>query len=124
LVQDEGGDFAGRKFLAFTALGPGIAIVGLDDLVGHHAHVLLGHGIVEAAPDQALDGEEGIFGIGDALALGGLADQAFAVGAKATIEGVVRAPSAFSMTLGAEPSITATQELVVPRSMPITLAIL
>src|SRR5580698_2644739 len=44
-------------------------------------------------------------------------------GAKATIEGVVRAPSAFSMTLGAAPSITATQELVVPRSMPITLAI-
>src|ERR1051326_2755460 len=40
------------------------------------------------------------------------------------MEGVVRAPSAFSMTLGAEPSITATQELVVPRSMPITLAIL
>src|SRR4051812_36602958 len=40
------------------------------------------------------------------------------------MEGVVRAPSAFSMTLGAEPSITATQELVVPRSIPITLAIL
>src|SRR6266550_5076726 len=39
----------------------------------------------------------------------------------ATIEGVVRAPSAFSMTLAVEPSITATQELVVPRSMPITL---
>src|ERR1044071_138895 len=45
-------------------------------------------------------------------------------GVKATMDGVVRAPSAFSMTLGAEPSITATQELVVPRSMPITLAIL
>src|ERR1700750_3368385 len=45
-------------------------------------------------------------------------------GVKATIEGVVRAPSAFSMTLGAEPSMTATQELVVPRSMPIPLAIL
>ena len=45
-------------------------------------------------------------------------------GAKATMEGVVRAPSAFSITLGAEPSITATQELVVPRSIPITLAIL
>src|SRR5690349_15128880 len=40
---------------------------------------------------------------------------------KATIDGVVRAPSAFSMTLGALPSITATQELVVPRSMPMTL---
>src|SRR5579863_717928 len=42
---------------------------------------------------------------------------------KATIEGVVREPSEFSITLGVEPSITATQELVVPRSMPITLAI-
>src|SRR5882672_4247283 len=42
----------------------------------------------------------------------------------ATIEGVVRAPSAFSMTLAALPSMTATQEFVVPRSMPITLAIL
>src|SRR5215470_12928369 len=41
----------------------------------------------------------------------------------ATIEGVVRMPSAFSMTFGAEPSITATQELVVPRSMPMTLPI-
>src|SRR2546421_4008961 len=42
---------------------------------------------------------------------------------KATIDGVVRAPSAFSMTLGVAPSITATQELVVPRSIPITFAI-
>src|SRR5712672_1503833 len=41
----------------------------------------------------------------------------------ATIEGVVRAPSAFSITLALLPSITATQELVVPRSMPITLLI-
>src|SRR3954470_5509702 len=42
--------------------------------------------------------------------------------ANATIDGVVRAPSAFSMTLGLPPSITATQLLVVPRSIPITLA--
>ena len=41
---------------------------------------------------------------------------------KATIEGVVRMPSAFSITFGAEPSMTATQELVVPRSMPMTFA--
>ena len=40
---------------------------------------------------------------------------------KATIEGVVRPPSAFSMTLASLPSITATHEFVVPRSMPITL---
>ena len=40
---------------------------------------------------------------------------------KATIDGVVRMPSAFSITRGVLPSITATQELVVPRSMPMTL---
>src|SRR5215510_13725464 len=43
---------------------------------------------------------------------------------KATMEGVVLEPSAFSSTLGLEPSLTATQELVVPRSMPMTLAML
>src|SRR3546814_9933476 len=43
--------------------------------------------------------------------------------ANATTDGVVRAPSAFSITLGLPPSITATQLLVVPRSIPITLAI-
>src|SRR5215813_8430654 len=42
---------------------------------------------------------------------------------KATCEGVVRAPSAFSMTLASLPSMTATQEFVVPRSIPITLLI-
>src|SRR5210317_1940517 len=40
---------------------------------------------------------------------------------KATIEGVVRVPSAFAITTGSPPSITATQEFVVPRSIPITL---
>ncbi len=40
---------------------------------------------------------------------------------KATMEGVVRAPSAFSITFGVVPSMMATQELVVPRSIPITL---
>ena len=80
LLQDEAGDFAGGIFLAVAARDPGIAIVAGDDLVGHHAHVLLGQRVVEAAADQALDGEEGVFGIGDALALGRLADQALAVG--------------------------------------------
>src|ERR1700733_11546738 len=41
---------------------------------------------------------------------------------KATIDGVVRIPSAFSITFGVLPSITATHELVVPRSIPMTLA--
>src|SRR5262249_20900196 len=42
---------------------------------------------------------------------------------KATIDGVVRAPSEFSMTFAFFPSMTATHELVVPRSIPITFAI-
>src|SRR6185312_16686106 len=37
------------------------------------------------------------------------------------MDGVVRMPSAFSITFGVLPSMTATQELVVPRSMPMTL---
>ena len=44
--------------------------------------------------------------------------------AKATTEGVVRFPSALGMTTGSPPSKTATQELVVPRSIPIILAII
>src|SRR6476469_9492315 len=40
----------------------------------------------------------------------------------ATTEGVVRPPSALGMTTGSPPSITATTELVVPRSIPITLS--
>src|ERR1700730_10542260 len=40
----------------------------------------------------------------------------------ATTDGVVRAPSAFSIIFEVLPSITATQELVVPRSMPIAFA--
>ena len=44
--------------------------------------------------------------------------------AKATIEGVVRAPSAFAITVGSPPSSTLTHELVVPRSIPTALAIL
>jgi hypothetical protein len=41
---------------------------------------------------------------------------------KATIDGVVRSPSLFSITRGLPPSMIATQELVVPRSMPMTFA--
>jgi hypothetical protein len=42
----------------------------------------------------------------------------------ATIEGVVRPPSAFGITTGSFPSITETQEFVVPKSIPIILLIL
>src|SRR5690606_37164219 len=41
----------------------------------------------------------------------------------APTDGVVRPPSAFGITTGSPPTITATTEFVVPRSMPITFAI-
>jgi len=40
------------------------------------------------------------------------------------IEGVVRAPSLFSITLVVLPSMMATHELVVPRSMPMIFAMI
>ena len=42
---------------------------------------------------------------------------------KATTDGVVRLPSALAMTTGSPPSMTATHEFVVPRSIPMTLGI-
>src|SRR3546814_6609598 len=73
LLQDEGRDL-GRAVVLALGLDPGIGVV-LDDLVRHQPHVLLGHGIVEAPADEALDGEEGVLGIGHRLALGRLADE-------------------------------------------------
>jgi hypothetical protein len=40
------------------------------------------------------------------------------------MDGVVRLPSVLVMTLGSPPSMMATQELVVPRSMPMIFDIL
>src|SRR5580700_12157511 len=42
----------------------------------------------------------------------------------ATTDGVVRAPSWFGMTVDSPPCITATTELVVPRSIPIILLLM
>ena len=77
LLQNEGADLRGRVFLA-AALDPGVAIVAGNDLVRDEIHVLLDHRIGEAAPDQALDREERVLGIGHRLALRRLADQALA----------------------------------------------
>jgi hypothetical protein len=44
--------------------------------------------------------------------------------ANATTDGVVRAPSAAGITTGLPPSMTATHEFVVPKSIPIILFIL
>ena len=43
---------------------------------------------------------------------------------KPTTDGVKREPSELVITVGSPPSITATTEFVVPKSIPITFAIL
>src|SRR5258705_11048187 len=43
---------------------------------------------------------------------------------KATTDGTVRPPSAEAMTVGSPPSMTATTEFVVPRSIPMILPML
>ena len=68
-----------RRELLVAHFHPGIAVVGLDDLVGHHVDVLLGDRIVIAAPDEALDGVQRVGRVGDGLALCGTADQDLAV---------------------------------------------
>src|SRR5450755_2841762 len=64
--------------LLAASLDPGVAVIALDDFVGDEIDILLDQRILEPAPDQALDGEEGILGVGDRLALGGLTDQPLA----------------------------------------------
>ena len=78
LLQDEGGDLRRRIFLA-VRLDPGVAVSRLGDLVGDELLVLLHHRVVVAPADQALDREDGLFRIGDRLALGRLADETLAV---------------------------------------------
>ena len=51
-------------------------------------------------------------------------DQPLAALGEATTDGVVRLPSALVMTIGSPPSMIATHEFVVPRSMPMTFGIL
>ena len=78
LAQDFGRDLRRRELLA-AHLDPGVAVVGLDDLVGHQVDVLLHFLLVELAADQALDRVDRVLRVGDRLALGRRADQDLAV---------------------------------------------
>ena len=74
LLQDHGGDL-GRGVL--LALGDDPDVVALlDHLEGDHLHLIVD--LVVAAAHEALDGEDGVLGVGDGLALGHLADQPLA----------------------------------------------
>ena len=79
LLQHLCGDLRRGELLA-VALHPGIAVLGLDDLVRHHRQVALHHVVVVLAADQPLDREQGVRRVGHRLTLGALADEHLAVG--------------------------------------------
>jgi hypothetical protein len=70
---------SGGRLLFALGFHPGVAVVGLDDLVRHHVDVFLHDRVVELAADEALDREQGVLRIGHGLALGRLADQHFVI---------------------------------------------
>ena len=78
-AEDHRGDFLWGKSFRFAGdfdCDVRVAIRGGHDLVGH---ALVGFGqLGELATDQTLGGEDRVLGIGHGLALGGLADEAFA----------------------------------------------
>ena len=96
-------------------------VARLHDFVRHHLHFFAD--FVVAPSHEALDRINRVLRIGDRLALRHLSDQPFPVLVKPTTDG--RGPATFFVrdNLGSPPSITATQELVVPRSIPIILPI-
>src|SRR5260370_31034179 len=77
-------------------------------------------GASERRPARRLSGKKVRSGLVTAWRLAGWPTRRSPSSLKATIDGVVRMPSAFSMTFAVLPSMTATHELVVPRSIPMT----
>ena len=65
-----------RRVVLTAGLHSHVAVAGADDFIRHHPHFFV-H-LVEAASHEPLDREDGVFGIGDGLALGDLSDQPLA----------------------------------------------
>ena len=102
-----------------------VAVRRFDDFVGQTLERALHFGVVELAPHQPLDREDRVLRIGDGLAPRHLAHHPLVrLGLIATTDGNRREPSDVGMTTGSPPSITATTELVVPRSIPMILPIM
>jgi len=78
LLQDFSGYLRRRHFLAIH-LDPGVAVVGLDDLVRDHLNVFLHDVFVKATTDQTLHRIQGVVRVGHCLALGRLTNEDFAV---------------------------------------------
>ncbi len=67
LLQHARGNLRGRHLLA-VGLDPGVAVVGLDDLVRYQLDIALHHVLVIAAADQAFDREQRVRRVGNGLA--------------------------------------------------------
>jgi hypothetical protein len=111
---------SGGLYCLPPAVDARVAVRAADDLVRDDRLLLAHLGLLAA--HEALDREDGVLRIGDRLALGDGADEAVAVLREGDHDGVVRPPSTFSMTVGSPPSRTAMHEFVVPRSIPMVLA--
>jgi hypothetical protein len=120
LLEDHRGDLRRRVLLPFD-VDPCVSVGGLHDLERHHLHLFTD--FARAASHEAFDGEDGVLGVGDGLTLGHLAHKPLTALAERHNRGVVRPPLALVMTTGLPPSITATTEFVVPKSIPMILLI-
>jgi hypothetical protein len=95
----------------------------LDDLVGNLLDVLLDLAVGELATDQTLGSEEGVLGVDDGLALGGDTDETLALLCEANDGGGCAATWGTMSAArgdGIDDAMTATAELVVTRSIPMT----
>ena len=119
LLQDHRGDLRRRVLLA-AGLHARVAVGAGDDLVGDDRLLLAHLGLLAA--HEALDREDVFCGLVTAWRLATVPTRRSPEAVKATTDGVVRPPSAFSMTVGSPPSSTAMHEFVVPRSMPMVFA--
>src|SRR5260370_5109576 len=111
----EGGYFLPGLSTQASALSPGMILYGTRSMSR------LTIGSVKRRPIRRLIAKNVFSGLVTAWRFAAWPTRRSPDSVNATIEGVVRAPSVFSMTLALAPSITATHELVVPRSIPMTL---
>ena len=122
LLEDHRADLGRRVLLAIGEddLDP-VAPSVLVDVVGHEVAAALDLRIVEPATHEPLDRVDGVAGLVTAWRFASWPTSRSPVFVNATTDGTVRPPSADAMTVGSPPSMTATTEFVVPRSMPMIL---
>ena len=98
-------------------------LASLSTVYGTRSRLCLTSGSSKRRPMNRLIEKTVLPGLVTACRLASWPTSRSAVLVKATTDGMVRPPSADAMTVGSPPSITATTEFVVPRSMPMILPI-